>query len=346
MQRPNIVLDGNGHIVTKPAVNTEELLMPIGWLPGVHIVGNNNVTVTNITFEGCITGVTVENASAITIAKNFFRETTSGIVIFSSSDVNISGNNITLPNQSFGTGIQFLPSNPEATNPHHITIETNTITGTGTQNPVSTQQPNQYGIKGGLEQASIVGYNFTNIKGIALYHTGSSSLIVGYNFQNNSEGIVFYAQLAANNTVYANNFDHNGENAVIPFIRNIPIVSFDNGTIGNYWSDYNGTDLNGDGIGDTPYVIETTYYDYELKQNVTLHQGQDNYPLMAPWNGSLTPEGSASPTPTATPSTTASLSPSPSVPEFPTETSLALIATVGLLTAVILKRKSKADKRR
>lgn len=30
---------------------------------------------------------------------------------------------------------------------------------------------------------------------------------------------------------------------------------WDNGAIGNYWSDYSGKDTNDDGIGDTPYTI-------------------------------------------------------------------------------------------
>jgi nitrous oxidase accessory protein NosD len=42
--------------------------------------------------------------------------------------------------------------------------------------------------------------------------------------------------------------------------------SWDNGSKGNYWSDYAGTDSNGDGIGDTPHVL------YE--------NNQDNFPLM------------------------------------------------------------------
>ena len=44
--------------------------------------------------------------------------------------------------------------------------------------------------------------------------------------------------------------------------------AWDNGSQGNYWSNYTGTDNNGDGIGDTPYLV------YE--------NNQDNYPLMNP----------------------------------------------------------------
>ncbi len=44
------------------------------------------------------------------------------------------------------------------------------------------------------------------------------------------------------------------------------IHTWDNGKKGNYWSDYNGTDINADGIGDAPYVVDVL--------------NQDRYPLM------------------------------------------------------------------
>jgi hypothetical protein len=40
----------------------------------------------------------------------------------------------------------------------------------------------------------------------------------------------------------------------------------------NYWSDYNGTDTDGDGIGDTPHT----------SQYILNEEAQDDYPLMAP----------------------------------------------------------------
>ena len=87
---------------------------------------------------------------------------------------------------------------------------------------------------------------------------------------------------SANNRIYGNNFDQNNENAVVPFIRNAPFNFWDNGTLGNYWSDYKGADADGNGIGDTPYIIELTYHDYEQKKNVTIEQGRDNYPCTTP----------------------------------------------------------------
>jgi hypothetical protein len=44
------------------------------------------------------------------------------------------------------------------------------------------------------------------------------------------------------------------------------IHTWDNGKEGNYWSDYNGTDANKDGIGDIPYMFDV--------------QNEDRFPLM------------------------------------------------------------------
>jgi len=79
-------------------------------------------------------------------------------------------------------------------------------------------------------------------------------------------GIGIEIYYSDNNLIYHNNFIENLENA-----RSDGSVNFwDNGVKGNYWSDYEGADLDGDGIGDTPYIIDSN--------------NMDHYPLMKPWS--------------------------------------------------------------
>jgi hypothetical protein len=59
-------------------------------------------------------------------------------------------------------------------------------------------------------------------------------------------------------------------------------TSWDNRTTGNYWGNYNGTDDNGDGIGDTPYIIIGYKWDTDFDDFVSFVSDQDNYPLMNP----------------------------------------------------------------
>jgi parallel beta-helix repeat protein len=70
-----------------------------------------------------------------------------------------------------------------------------------------------------------------------------------------------------NNTFYRNTFLNNSYPV---WIETLGYINFwDNGEEGNYWDDYTGIDSNGDGIGDTSYVID--------------ENNQDNYPLIHPY---------------------------------------------------------------
>lgn len=103
--------------------------------------------------------------------------------------------------------------------------------------------------------------------GNPMFLLGSSDNVISNNFVVDSEyGIV--VGLSSNNEIYSNYFINVAQLAMDTEIsEGTPSTnSWDNGSKGNYWSDYAGTDSNGDGIGDTPHVL------YE--------NNQDNFPLM------------------------------------------------------------------
>lgn len=121
----------------------------------------------------------------------------------------------------------------------------------------------------------------------------TNMLIVGNNIENN--GVAFYCKVNQTGEVgfpynmgiriYENNFINNNQTTSYGIYRiwNFPNYKSDyrntwnnNLEKGNYWSNYNGTDLDEDGIGDNGYRVDTYNYDY--------------FPLMNPIETQVIPE--------------------------------------------------------
>jgi nitrous oxidase accessory protein len=93
---------------------------------------------------------------------------------------------------------------------------------------------------------------------------------------------------AYNNTFYHNNLVSNTYTAADWNTRGVNL--WDNGSEGNYWSGYTGTDTNRDGIGDTPYQLNMPYQVgnsdltvYDPKK-ANPNEVKDHFPLTVPFN--------------------------------------------------------------
>ena len=118
-----------------------------------------------------------------------------------------------------------------------------------------------------------------NIVGILL--SGSSDTIGKNYIDNNKQGLFFGFQQINGS---ANNIPSDIKVSLNSFVNNTQQLSgcvckqynfseikhsWDDGKQGNYWSDYNGTDNDHDGIGDTPFIIDVLNQDrYPLTQSV------------------------------------------------------------------------------
>jgi parallel beta-helix repeat protein len=100
--------------------------------------------------------------------------------------------------------------------------------------------------------------------GISLYDVQDTTVVGNTVRQSFYDGLML-GGYCVNNIMYHNNFIDNPGNAY-DATGNL----WDDGSSGNYWSDYTGSDNDGDGIGDTPYAIPG-------------NMSQDRFPLMEPF---------------------------------------------------------------
>ena len=98
--------------------------------------------------------------------------------------------------------------------------------------------------------------------GINLWESKNNTVSENIIYGNSVFGCFIGEANCTNNLIYRNCFKKNQYNADDSGLNN----KWDNGTIGNYWDDYEGEDANDDGIGDTPYYIQVG--------------SRDNFPLM------------------------------------------------------------------
>jgi parallel beta-helix repeat protein len=314
IQRDNIVLDGSGYLIqgNESWVGTAPRWGDAG-NNGVIIAGRNNVTITRLNIEKCTTGVRISNSSQISVNGNMFTNETAamytpkGIAIQDCSLVQIENNSFT----NAGSAI--------VCNGTNNTIKGNTIAGgggnidgsiaiVGSSNVISdnkiedllpiTMDKADSNI---IARNNITGPANQGSEGITLFRDCSNNVIFGNNITGFINQAIRTVWSCSNNTFYGNYMANNGfaialqDGAVnntfcgntftdssckINVNDGVEGTFWDNGTVGNYWGDYNGTDRDNDGIGDTPYIVKGYKWSQDVNGFVSFVSGQDNYPLM------------------------------------------------------------------
>ncbi len=212
-------------------------------IENVIVITAENVTLRNFTVQNSGVNATdcailLNYSSRVVISYNKIKENTNGI------NLRFSNNNIILNNTIFSNalnGISLQSSSGNTISGNALTNNTNGVYFlSSSDNAISS---------------NTVAYN-TNA-GIYFF-SSSTNIISGNTIFSSYYGIQFI--LSGENMIYHNNLN----NAKQAYTDTVNFWNYDGE--GNYWSDYSGHDLNYDGIGDDPYVVDAAF--------------QDNYPLM------------------------------------------------------------------
>ncbi len=302
VEKGNIVLDGANHTLQGPGISQNTIAITLM---------ASNVTVENLHVTGWNAGV-YGAFNNNTITRNVFTSNYQAIAIYA-DDYVVSGNS--------------MSGSSDAA----ILIDTGATRLQGDNNLIMQNQ-------------------ITNNNWALDILNSNGTTIIENNVTNNTVVLTLGTQSANVNSagfqlLYSNNFINNSQilNVPIgvPFVSNIvplsPAGQWDNGSVGNYWSDYlskypNATELDHSGIGEPPYaIIDNTTYSDNYANGTTktgtavLGTAIDRYPAMLPFSALIGPNHK----PTDSPSPTHHNMAHESFPSF-------AVATVSVLAAVFV----------
>ena len=255
-----------------------------------HASSNNTIIGNNVIHNRWDGGVGISllgsSGSGNVIIENNITDNDCGISVSCSGNV-ISRNNVSA-NSAYGVGLWAGSNNTVTQN----RIESSEVSyGIGLSTSSNTISKNNISMNvfcfgiwcfSGSCNNIITGNAVGNCQSGIKLDSSSNNSVYENTLSNNDKGIElreYETVPTTNNTIYHNNLIDNNLQAFCQYSEDHPNF-WDNGypSGGNYWSDYAGADYYSgncqnepysDGIGDTPYVIETN--------------STDNYPLVAPW---------------------------------------------------------------
>jgi parallel beta-helix repeat protein len=280
VERGSILVDGNGYTIQGNQSGT-----------GISVTTIDNVKIRNINVESFQTGISIggfSNNNTIS-GNNATANSDYGIYLGASSSNFVTGNNAT----ANGYGIYLSGSYDNVITGNNANANSNGGISLypADENIISANNAsgNAYGIELWASSNNTISGNNATANNYGIYvnllysrrniFPSSNNNIVANILADNKVALDFGG--TSNNTVYHNSFVGNSAQVGIDDIslNNTWNDAYPSG--GNFWSNYNGTDMycgsyqnesSSDGVSDTPYVIDRLY-----TGNI------DHYPLMNPW---------------------------------------------------------------